>query len=52
MAVCIYEQASKDIQEAKEKENRINNIENRLTKQENYIHGVNADIDNLYKVIK
>ena len=32
MAVCIYGQASKDTQEAKEKENRINNIENRLTK--------------------
>ena len=52
MAICIYGQADKDIAKAREKENKISNIENRLTKQENYMHEVQADLDNLYKIIK
>lgn len=52
MAICVYGQANKDIMRAREKENRINNIEMRLTKQENYMHEVQADLDNLYKIIK
>lgn len=52
MAICIYGQADKDITRVREKENRINNIEMRLTKQENYMHEVQADLDNLYKIIK
>ena len=35
-----------------EKETRINNIEERLTKQENYMHQVEADIDNLYRSVE
>lgn len=34
-----------------EEAKKINNIENRLTRQENYMHEVKADIDNLYEVI-
>lgn len=52
IAICVYGQANKDIMRAREKENRINNIEMRLTKQENYMHEVQADLDNLYKIIK
>lgn len=52
MAICIYGQADKDIARAREKENKISDIENRLTKQENYMHEVQADLDNLYKIIK
>ena len=52
MAMCIYGQADRDIVRAREKENRINAIENRLIKQENYMHEVQADLDNLYKIIK
>lgn len=51
MAIAIYGQADKDIVRVREKENRINNIENRLTKQENYMHEVKADLDNLYKIV-
>lgn len=51
MAICIYGQANKDIMRAREKENRINSIEIRLTKQENIMHEVQADLDNLYKVV-
>ncbi len=35
-----------------EEAKKINNIENRLTRQENYMHEVKADIDNLYEVVK
>lgn len=49
MAICIYGQANKNIMKAREKENRINTIEMRLTKQENYMHEVQADLDNLYE---
>ena len=52
MAITIYGQANKDIMRAREKENRINNIEMRLTKQENYMHQVQANLDNLYEVIE
>ena len=51
MAIAIYGQADKDMARAREKENRINSIEIRLTKQENYMHEVQADLDNLYKII-
>lgn len=49
MAVVIYGQADREVLE---KENRINTIEERLQKQENYMHEVKADIDNLYEVIE
>ena len=52
IAICVYGQADKDIAKAREKENKISNIENRLTRQENYMHEVKADIDNLYEVIE
>lgn len=52
IAICVYGQVDKDIAKAREKENKIYMLENRLTKQENYMHEVKADIDNLYKVIK
>ena len=52
MAICIYGQADRDIQEAREKENKIYMLENRLTKQENYMHEVKADIYNLYEVVE
>ena len=52
MAICVYGQAGRDVERAREKENRINTIEMRLTRQEGYMHEVKADIDNLYKVIK
>lgn len=35
-----------------EEAKKNNNIENRLTRQENYMHEVKADIDNLYEVVK
>ena len=34
------------------KEDRINNIDARLTQQEEYMHSVQADIDNLYRVVE
>lgn len=52
IAICVYGQADKDIAKAREKENRINTIEMRLTRQEGYMHEVKADIDNLYEVVK
>ena len=51
MAIYIYGQADKDIKRAREKENRITSLENRLTIHENYMHEVKADIDNLYEVV-
>lgn len=36
----------------KEKENRINRIETRLEQQMNYIHDLEADVDNLYRVVE
>ena len=35
-----------------EKENRINRIETRLEQQMNYIHNLEADVDNLYRVVE
>lgn len=52
MALAIYKQADKDIMKAVEKENRIINIEERLTKQERYMHQVQAELDNLKEVHK
>lgn len=52
MAIAIYGQAGRDVERAREKENRINTIEMRLTRQEGYMHEVKADIDNLYEVVK
>ena len=34
------------------KENIISNINQRLTQQEHYMHQVQADIDNLYRVVE
>ena len=52
IAICVYGQADKDIAKAREKENRIDMLENRLTRQENYMHEVKADIYNLYEVVE
>lgn len=52
IAICVYGQADKDIAKAREKENRINTIEMRLTRQEGYMHEVKAGLDNLYEVIE
>ena len=52
IAICVYGQADRDIKKAQEKVNRINALEQRLTKQEEYIHQVQADVDNLYKVVE
>lgn len=38
--------------EEKNKADKINNIEKRLTQQEYYMHQVQADIDNLYRRIE
>lgn len=52
MAACIYGQADKNIKRETVKENRINNIESRLNEQMNYIHQLEADVDNLYRVVE
>jgi peptidoglycan hydrolase CwlO-like protein len=52
IAFALYGQADRDIKTVQEKENRINNIEERLTKQEHYMHQVQADVDNLYRVVE
>lgn len=52
IAICIYGQANIDINKALEKENRINNIEITLQTQMNYIHELEADLDNLYRVVE
>lgn len=51
MAIAVYGQADKDIMRAREKENRINNIEMRLEQQMNYIHELVPAVDNLYEAI-
>lgn len=45
----IYGQVNIEMQE---KENKINTIEERLTKQEHYMHQVQADVDNLHKIFE
>lgn len=35
-----------------EEEKAIDNINQRLTNQEHYMHQVQADIDNLYRVVE
>lgn len=52
IAILLYEQADRDIKVVQEKENRINTIEERLTKQEHYMHQVQADVDNLHKIFE
>lgn len=52
IAFALYGQADRDIKTIQEKENRINTIEERLTKQEHYMHQVQADVDNLYKIFE
>lgn len=52
IAILMYGQADRDIKTAQEKENRINTIESRLNEQMNYIHELEADVDNLYKVVE
>lgn len=52
IAILIYGQADRDIKAMQEKENRINTIEDRLIKQEQYMHQVQADVDNLYEIFK
>lgn len=52
IAITLHGQADRDIKRAREKENRINNIEIRLDEQMNYIHELKADTDNLYRVVE
>ena len=52
IAFLVYGQADRDIKAVQERENRINTIEERLTKQEHYMHQVQADVDNLYRVVE
>lgn len=46
IAITLHGQADRDIKRAREKENRINNIETRLNEQMNYIHELKADENN------
>lgn len=43
IAITLHGQADRDIKRAREKENRINNIETRLNEQMNYIHELKAE---------
>lgn len=40
------------VQEYRESKNEINNIETTLQTQMNYIHQLEADVDNLYRVVE
>lgn len=39
-------------QNYKESTERVDNIEQRLSQQEEYMHQVQADVDNLYRVVE
>lgn len=48
----VYVSAYNNTTIEQEKENRINRIETRLEQQMNYIHDLEADVDNLYRVVE
>lgn len=52
LAILVYAQESFNIRIDQTKENRINSIEARLEQQMNYIHQLEADVDNLYRVVE
>lgn len=43
IAITLHGQADRNLAKAREKENRINNIEKRLNEQMNYIHELKAE---------
>lgn len=49
IALLVY---AEDYRAELQKENRIKALEQRITKQEHYMHQVQADIDNLYRVVE
>lgn len=51
ITISVYGQANKDIAKAREERNKINIIESRLIKQENSMHYVQAELDNLKEVL-
>lgn len=52
LAILIYALDYNDTKVEQLKEGRINNIEQRLTYQEQYMYQVQVDIDNLYRVVE
>lgn len=52
LAVLIYALDYNDTKVEKTKEARLDNIEARLEQQMNYIHELEADVDNLYRVVE
>lgn len=52
IGIAIHISAKAEEKYVQDKEDRINNIEERLTKQEQYMHQVQADVDNLYRVVE
>ena len=51
LIIFIYVVDYNNTKVKQEKENRINRIETRLEQQMNYIHDLEADVDNLKEVL-
>lgn len=52
LAVLVYALDYNDTKIEQTKETRLNTIESRLNEQMNYIHQLEADVDNLYRIIE
>ena len=52
LIIFIYAVDYNNTKVEQEKKNRINRIETRLEQQMNYIHDLEADVDNLYRVVE
>lgn len=52
LVILVYAVDYNNTNKAQERENRINRIETRLNEQMNYIHNLEADVDNLYRVVE
>ena len=52
LIILIYAVDYNNTKVEQEKKNRINRIETRLEQQMNYIHDLEADVDNLYRVVE
>lgn len=52
LAVLVYALDYNDTKIEQTKETRLNTIESRLNEQMNYIHQLEADVDNLYRVVE
>lgn len=52
LAILMYSQEININKKEQEKANYINSLEQRINKQEGYMHQVQADIDNLYRVVE